>query len=467
MADNFVCQIEDTVRRYPDKTALIWPGGSLTYARLDRLAGGFARELNNHGVITGDRVASLFPNHWSFAVAFLGCLKLGATAAPLSTLLKTQERAAILDSLKPKVVVEQVSSKEDLWESIRDTNAPALIGYSSGTSGRPKGAVFSHAALSFADQSWAGPVMKLTSEDTVLAALPFPHSFGLHGTLLAPLLVGATVAIVERFSPEAVLEAIARHRVSVFPGVATMFRRTLGAASFKGTDLSSLRLAVSGAAPCPRELAREWKERTGTKMLRGYGMTELFRPISQLAGEPEDLSDTVGRPVPGVEVRIVDEAGSEVAPGQIGELFTKSPAVMDAYFNNPDDTRAVLFDGWFKTGDLALSLENGCIQIAGRKDERILRGGYSVFPQEVESVLLSPPAVAEAAVIGIVSRDMGEEVAAFVSLRQGMTATPEDIDSHCRALLAAYKFPRQITILDTLPKGSTGKVIKSLLAARS
>jgi len=463
VAENFVCQIESAVRRYPERTALVWQDGALTYGRLDRLAAGLARDLHNRGVALGDRVALLIPNHWSFAVAFLGCLKLGATVAPVSLRLKAQERAAILASLRPRTILENVNAREDHWETVREPGAPALIGYSSGTSGRPKGALFSHAALSFADRSWAGPVLGLTPEDTVLAALPFPHSFGLNGTLLAPLIVGAAVVIVERFFPEAALEAIQRHRVTVFPGVATMFRRVLASAAFDGADLSSLRLAVSGAAPCPWELAQEWKERTGTRILRGYGMTELFRPISHLAGDPRDLPEAVGRPVPGVDVRIVDDAGQAVAPGQIGELLIKSPAVMEAYFDNPEDTKAVLAGGWFKTGDLAVLLDHDFVQIAGRKDERILRGGYSVFPQEVEAVLLSHLAIAEAGVIGVPDPEMGEEVAAFVALREGATTTVAEIDAHCRAHLAPYKHPRRITIMESLPRGATGKIIKSSL----
>jgi len=463
VAENFVCQIESAVRRYPERTALVWQDGSLTYGGLDRLAAGVARDLHSRGVAPGDRIALLLPNHWSFAVAFLGCLKLGATVAPVSLRLKAQERAAILASLRPRTILENVNAREDHWETVREPGAPALIGYSSGTSGRPKGALFSHAALSFADRSWAGPVLGLTPEDTVLAALPFPHSFGLNGTLLAPLLTGATVSIIERFFPEAALEAIQRHRVTVFPGVATMFRRVLASAAFDGTDLSSLRLAVSGAAPCPWELAQEWKERTGTRILRGYGMTELFRPISHLAGDPRDLPEAVGRPVPGVEVKIVDDLGQAVAPGQIGELLIKSPAVMEAYFDNPEDTKAVLAGGWFKTGDLAVLLDHDFVQIAGRKDERILRGGYSVFPQEVEAVLLSHLAIAEAGVIGVPDPEMGEEVAAFVALREGATTTVAEIDAHCRAHLAPYKHPRRITIMESLPRGATGKIIKSSL----
>jgi len=193
-------------------------------------------------------------------------------------------------------------------------------------------------------------------------------------------------------------------------------------------------------------------------------MTELFRPISHLAEDPTDVPDAIGRPVPGVDVRLVDDNGQPVSGGEIGELLIKSPAAMEEYLNDPKETKAVLQDGWFKTGDLAILLPNGFIQIAGRKEERILRGGYSIFPQEVETVLLSHPAVAEAGVIGVPSPDLGEEIAAFVTLRSGAKTTVEDLDTHCREHLATFKYPRQISILNVLPKGPTGKIIKSRLA---
>ena len=202
MAENFVCLLEKTAHRNPDKTALAWEGGSLTYGELHHRASGLAGDLAKRGIRSGDKVCILLPNEWSFVVALLGSLKLGATVAPISVLLKDQERAEILAALKPKEVVQEIMAGVGHWDTPVQTQFPALITYSSGSSGHPKGAVFTHEALTFAERSWAGPVMALTPEDVVLAVLPFPHSFGLHGGLLAPLLVGATVAIVERFSPE-------------------------------------------------------------------------------------------------------------------------------------------------------------------------------------------------------------------------------------------------------------------------
>jgi long-chain acyl-CoA synthetase len=341
-----------------------------------------------------------------------------------------------------------------------------LILYTSGSTGRPKGALHSHAALDLAIESWAAPVMALTPGDVVLATLPLAHSFGLNGALLAPLLVGATVALVERFAPDRVIAAIGSHRVTVFPGVATMFRRLLDAPELDAADLGLVRIAVSGAAPCPWELAARWRERTGIRIVRGYGMTELFRPISYQAADPRESPDSIGWPVPGVEIRIVDDGGRAVGAGEAGELWIKSPSAMDAYINAPDETREVLADGWFRTGDLATVDAHGLVTIVGRKRERILRGGYSVFPPEVEAVLLAHPAVAEAAVLGMPHPELGEDVAAFVSLRPGRAATPDELIAHCRDRLAAFKYPRRLVVLDAFPKSPTGKILKSRLSGR-
>jgi len=222
-------------------------------------------------------------------------------------------------------------------------------------------------------------------------------------------------------------------------------------------------IAVSGAAPCPWELAERWRGRTGIRIVRGYGMTELFRPISYQAADPTESPDSIGWPVPGVEIRVVDDAGRSVTTGEPGELWIRSPSAMDFYINAPDETREVLVDGWFRTGDLATVSAEGLVTIVGRKRERILRGGYSVFPPEVEAVLLTHPAVAEAAVLGMPHPELGEDIAAFVALRPGATANADELIAHCRDRLAAFKYPRRVTVLHVLPRAATGKILKSRL----
>ncbi|HEU4369444.1 MAG TPA: AMP-binding protein [Methylomirabilota bacterium] len=464
-SDSVAALIAEVARRRPDHPALRWNRGALTYRELTTAAGDFARNVTAHRMRPGQRLALSIPNRPEFVVSLLGGLAAGATVAPLDVLLKPEERAEILADLQPALLVEAGSEgklvEHELSGVAGDAAAPALVLYTSGSTGRPKGSLLSHAALEFANRSWAGPVMGLCEDDVVLAALPLAHSFGLNGTLLAPLLAGATVVLVERFAADTVAETLERDGVTVLPAVATMFRRLLDLPGFTGAP--RLRLGVSGAAPCPWDVAEAWRERTGTRIVRGYGTTELFRPLSYLADHPTDYPDCVGRPVPGVEVRVVDDAGASVRGGEVGELLIRTPAVMDGYLGSPDETRAVLRDGWFHTGDLARLTHDGYVAIAGRKRERILRGGYSIFPAEVEAVLAAHPAIAEAAVVAVPHAELGEEIAAFVALRPAAIAGTDELIAWCRDRLAAFKYPRQVTILPSLPKSPTGKVLKGQL----
>jgi long-chain acyl-CoA synthetase len=464
VSDTFAGLIETVARRRPDHPALRWDGGAMTYRALASAVAEFAEHLAARGVRPGQRVALSIPNRPDFVVALLGGLTAGATVAPLDILLKDDERAAIVADLEPALLVEAGIGgelMEQLLPGARPAaSAPALVLYTSGSTGRPKGSLLSQAALAFANRSWAEPVMGLREQDVVLAALPLAHSFGLNGALLAPLLTGATVRLVERFVPDAVRTLLERDGVTVLPAVATMFRRLLDS-GFAGA--ATLRLAVSGAAPCPWDLAEMWRTRTGVRIVRGYGMTELFRPLSYLADEPTDHPECVGRPVPGVEIRVIDDEGATVAPGETGELLIRTPAALDGYLGSPEDTRAVLRDGWFHTGDLARLTPDGYVAIAGRKRERILRGGYSIFPAEVETVLQTHPDVVEAAVIPVPHAELGEDVAAFVALRPGAAAGPDDLIAWCRERLAAFKYPRRVTVMDALPRSATGKVLKAQL----
>ena len=462
MSRNFAELLQEVAGRRPTQHALRWDGGAMTYRALMAGAVDLAQILERrHGFVPGQRLALSISNRPEFVVAVLAGFMLDATVAPLDVLLKPEERADILADLRPAVLVDgaRIDPLPDAAPSV--PAAPALVLYTSGSTGRPKGAVLSHAAVEFAERMWAGPVMGLAEDDVLLAALPLAHAFGLNGALLAPLLAGATVRLVERFVPERVAEILAREPISVLPGVATMFQRLLDVPSFSGGR--RLRLGVSGAAPCPWDVAEAWRARTRTRIVRGYGSTELFRPISYLAADPTEHPGCIGRAVPGVEIRVVDDGGHGLGPDEEGELLIHTPAVMDGYLNSPEETAAVLVDGWFRTGDVARVNAEGYVTIVGRVRERIKRGGYSIFPAEVESVLLAHPDVAEAAVVAMPDAALGEEVAAFVALRPGATADAETLIGWCRERLAAFKYPRRVTLLDALPRSATGKVLKAKL----
>ena len=466
MSGNFAGLVEAVARRRPDHLALRWDGGALSYGDLAAAAADFADRLRARGLGEGDRVAVSLANRPELVAIVLGGLAAGVTVAPLDPLLKAEERADILADLRPALVVETGADGTLIERAAADGTrgeAAALVLYTSGSTGRPKGAVLSHAALTFANRSWGGPVIGLRDDDVVLGALPLSHAFGLNGALLAPLLFGVTVRLVERFVPVVVADVIARERVSVLPAVATMFHRLLEVPGFTGG--SHLRLGVSGAAPCPWDLAQAWRARTGVRIVRGYGSTELFRPLSYLAADPTDHAECVGRPVPGVKIRVVDDEGRALPAGDEGELLIHTPAVMDGYLGSSGDTAAVLADGWFRTGDIARLTADGYVTIVGRKRERIKRGGYSIFPAEVETVLLAHPAVAEAAVVGVPDAALGEEIAAFVALKPGDAAGAEELIAWCRERLAAFKYPRRVTLLATLPRSATGKVLKARLTA--
>jgi long-chain acyl-CoA synthetase len=466
VSGNFAGLIEAVARRRPEHVALRWDGGAMTYHELTAAAADFAARIRARGLGPGHRIAISLTNRPAFVLAVLGGLRAGVTVAPLDPLLKADERTDTLADLRPALVVESGPDGEVLERAgIEGTlgETAALVLYTSGSTGRPKGAVLSHAALTFANYSWGGPVIGLRDGDVVLGALPLSHAFGLNGALLAPLLFGVTVRLVERFVPAAVADVVARDGVSVLPGVATMFHRLLELPTFTGGPC--LRLGVSGAAPCPWEIAQAWRTRTGVRIVRGYGSTELFRPISYLAEDPTDYPECVGRPVPGVEVRVVDDDGRALTPGEEGELLIHTPAVMNGYFGSTEDTAVVLAGGWFRTGDIARITPDGYVTVVGRKRERIKRGGYSIFPAEVEAVLLTHPAVAEAAVVGVPDAALGEEIAGFVALKPGSIADDNELIAWCRERLAAFKYPRRVTLLAALPRSATGKILKARLTS--
>ena len=465
MSENFAGLITAVARRHPERIALCWDGGARTYGELIDRVDDCARRLLAGGLRPGERLAVAIPNRRSSSRSCWPAWLSGRSSPP-GRAPQGRGAAAILADLRPTRLVESTADG-GLVERAMPGGAPpaeataALVLYTSGSTGRPKGALLSHRALAIANRTWAGPVIGLRDDDVLLAALPLSHAFGINGALFAPLLAGTTVTLVERFVPETVAGLLERLGVTVLPGVATMFRRLLDVPGFQGAR--GLRLGVSGAAPCPWDLAQEWRARTGVRIVRGYGMTELFRPLSYSSDDPTDHAECVGRPVPGVDIRVVDDDGCALPVGETGELHIRTPAAMDGYLDSPEDTRTVFDDGWFRTGDLARVTPDGYVAIVGRQRERIKRGGYSVFPAEVEAVVLAHPAVAEAAAVGVPDDALGEEIAAFVTLRAGAATDADELIAWCRERLAAYKYPRRVVIVAELPKSATGKILRARL----
>jgi long-chain acyl-CoA synthetase len=465
--DQTVAQkLDAAARDYPEKIVLIGPHGEMTWRELDARAGAVARSLSDKGTGPGDRLAIATDNITDSAIGIIAGLKLGAAITPLNPRLSEVDKQAVLDVLKTARVIEQLPPGEATFPAIAvESETPSIILFTSGSTGAPKGVVLSQRAVAAGMDIWVGAALQLRHDDVVISVLPLAHSYGLFGTFLAPLLLSARTVLVPRFSPEAVLTAIKQHEATIFCAVATMFRRILDSGEPTNAAWSGLRFCTSGAAPCPWELAQEWREATGVRIVRGYGMSELFRPICFSPDDTLEIPESIGHAPAGVTLRLVDEKGGALGndPEAVGELWINSPTCMTEYVDRPEDTAAVLEDGWFKTGDLARITEDGLVCIVGRKKEIILRGGYTIAAGEVEAALVAHPDVAEAAVIAVPDRELGEEVCAYVAFRPGASVAEEDLVDFCKQRLSSYKYPRIFHFVADLPKNATGKIDKMQL----
>jgi long-chain acyl-CoA synthetase len=336
----------------------------------------------------------------------------------------------------------------------------AVVLYTSGTTGTPKGAQLTHANLA-RNVEVCLDLLDLGSEDVVLGALPLFHSFGQTCALNTAVAAGAALALVPRFAAPAALETIERERVTVFEGVPTMYSALLHFADREGYDVTSLRLCVSGGAALPVEVLHGFERAFGCVVLEGYGLSETSPVACFNHRDRERLPGSIGTPVAGVEMRIVDDRRRELPPGEAGEIAIRGHNVMRGYLNRPDATAETIDpDGWFYTGDIARVDAQGRYFIVDRKKDLIIRGGYNVYPRELEEVLYTHPAVAEATVVAIPHPELGEEVGAAVVLKPGSETTTGELRAYVKDNVAAYKYPRHVWLVDALPKGSTGKVLK-------
>jgi long-chain acyl-CoA synthetase len=487
---NLAQNLLDTAGREPDATALRMDDVALTYAEFRDAALKVAAGLQARGISPGDRVGMVLPNVVSFPVVFYGALVAGAAVVPMNPLLKAREIEYYLQDSGARLVVAGEQSAQPAAEAAgtvgveavtvgpglpnevmaddglpagpvaRAGDDPAVILYTSGTTGKPKGAELTHAGLDSNARTTAETLLEGSGDDVIMGCLPLFHVFGLTCALDAGVLAGACLTLIPRFDGGKALHVIERDGVTIFEGVPTMFSAMLHQPDAAAADVSSLRLCVSGGSAMPVEVMRSFEETFGCIVLEGYGLSETSPVASFNHPHAERKPGSIGTPIRGVEMRLVDDEGADVPSGEVGEIAIRGENVMTGYWNRPEDTAKAIPDGWFRTGDLARQDEDGYFFIVDRKKEMIIRGGYNVYPREIEEALYEHPAVAEVACIGIKHPDLGEEVAAAVALKPGASAEPDELREWAKARVAAYKYPRHVWLVTELPKGPTGKILR-------
>ncbi|MBW3658335.1 MAG: long-chain fatty acid--CoA ligase [Actinobacteria bacterium] len=502
---DIAARLRETATAAPGRTALRWQDKSLTYGELDARVDAAAGALQHLGVVPGDRVAVVLGNVPAFVEAHFGALRAGATVVPLNTGLTSDELAHALGDSGAKVVVGMAAVADVLlelrdrlpdlehvlvaggdaaveiaaprWRDLLDEGRPlteverhpddlAALVYTSGTTGRPRGAMLTRANLAAnQDQSLAGR-FRIEASDTVLLVLPLFHIYALNVGLGTSVRVGATMVLVERFDPVGSLDEIARNDVTIVLGAPPMYVAWLNV-PVDGDPMASVRLAVSGAAPLPRPVLDRFADRFGITIEEGYGLTEAAPSVTSNSTAPAPRAGTVGMPLPGIELRLVDESGNDVDDGDPGEVWVRGPNVFQGYWNDPEATAAALTeDGWLRTGDVGVFDDDGYLRLVDRKQDLIIVSGFNVYPREVERVLYQHDAVAECAVVGVPHPYTGEAVKAFVVPREGAEISEDDIVAFSRTLLARYKCPETVEVVDDLPHTATGKVRRAALRHR-
>jgi long-chain acyl-CoA synthetase len=505
MSFNLATILRESALANPEHPLLRIGTLELSYQQVDVMSGRVASGLLAAGLARGDTVAVQLPNVPEFLFACFGALKAGLTVVPLNPLLKAPEvayhlqdsgarllitfdafaaeaatgaaeadgaRVYVVGSAVDGTAVEGIRSFDELYGPERyeiehmNSDDTAVIIYTSGTTGRPKGAELTHFQMYMA-ATVAGDTFGYRADDVSMAVLPLFHVFGLSSVMNTAIRCGATLVLVPRFEVGAVLDAIEQHRVTVFCGVPTMFVALLHA-DLTGRDVSSLRVCVSGGASIPGEVLKGFEAAySGAPVLEGYGLSETCAIATFNRSVDDRRVMSIGKRLWGVEIRVVDPEDRELPPGPdaVGEIVIRGHNVMKGYRGRPDATEEAMRGGWFHTGDLGYRDEDGFFYIVDRKKDLVIRGGFNVYPREIEEVLHEHPSVVEAAVIGRPDDRLGEEVVAFIALKKNTTATPDEVIDFCKERLAAYKYPREVVVLDELPKGGSGKVLKTELRA--
>lgn len=476
--------------QYPDRPAIRLDTETLTYRTLAARSAAVAAGLRERGIGPGDRVALLLPNVPLFAICYYAILAAGAIVVPLNPLFKPREIEYHLGDSQASLLLAWPGAADPATEGARRAGVPclvldpaalatlegeraatlepvvrrpddtAVIIYTSGTTGVPKGAELTHANLTRNVEVVRDTLQHTGPDDVIFGGLPLFHSFGQTSALNTGIASGSCLTLVPRFEPGTALAVLQQHRVTVMLGVPSMYAALLHHPDRAGADLSRLRLCVSGGASLPVEVLREFERAFGCAILEGYGLSETSPVATFNHPDRPRKPGSIGTPIAGVEIRVVDPDGKDVPAGEVGEIVIRGHNVMKGYWRRPEATAEAIVDGWFHSGDLARADADGYLFIVDRIKDMINRGGYKVYPREVEEVLYEHPAVAEAAVIGIPHPTLGQEVGAAVALKPGATATPEQLREFVRELVAPQKYPRHVWLLDELPKGPTGKLLK-------
>jgi long-chain acyl-CoA synthetase len=487
--------LRDTAARAPDKIAFVAgaSGPSVTFAEVDREADRVAHGLRAIGVERGDRVAIGMHNVVAFAYAYFGILRAGAAVVPLNVMLTEQEVGRVFADSEAKAalvtppfgdVVKAAAASAGVkvfdtasWDDLGPLGEPfldpsmadddlAVLAYTSGTTGEPKGAMLTHGNLrANLEQQMSIPEAHVTEDDVLFLALPLFHIYGLNVTMGLLVMNGAKGVLVEKFEPVAALNLIQQHKVTVLFGAPPMYTAWCATPGADQYDLSAVRLAISGAAPLPADVLREFRDIFNVEIYEGYGLTETAPTLTSNRMTEKPRPGSIGKPLPGIELRLVDEAGTDVEIGDPGEIMVRGPNVFKGYWNRTDATAQVLRDGWFRTGDIAVQDEDGYLFLVDRKRDLIIVSGFNVFPSEVENALVVNPWIAEAAVIGQPHPYTGETVKAFVVLEPGTETTEAEVIAHAEQHLARFKCPTSVEIVDALPHLLTGKILRRALRA--
>jgi long-chain acyl-CoA synthetase len=458
-----------------DAVALRDGTDEVTFRELSERSARVAAALRTDGVEPGDRVAITGDNTVPFVASYLGALRAGAVAVPLNPHAPEAELARELSAVEPKIVLrpplDGTGDAAPVDTVARDDTDTAVLLFTAGTAGAPKAAMLTHGNLaSNIREVLDHPGLALAPDDVSLGALPFFHVFGLNAVLGIGLAAGATTVLLEHFDAAVAAHVVRDHRVTVLAGVPAMYHAflELDDTVAPSDSFASVRLAVSGAAALGEELFDGMRKRFNVVVHEGYGLTEAAPIVTTSAiGRREPAPASIGPPLPGIDVRLVDADGTDVLPGDPGEIWVHGPNVFPGYWRDPDATaRALTPEGWLRTGDVAVADDAGELSLVDRAKDLVIVSGFNVYPAEVEDVLLEHPDVAEAAVVGEPDSRTGEAVVAFVVAQPGSRPDPDELLAHCARSLARYKCPARIEVVEALPRSFAGKVLRRELRSR-